>query len=157
MLDLGIWNFWPLKANWVSRFESGWTTGRALPARRPAIVETVIWRSVEAKARDDCEGVPIARINRDPFTGAALSKATKVRGTHRRFDQTCASEHVRDGAGAIIGVVMKGVVASAETVGLGTELVGRPNRSFHGKRSVFRRRSLSVSEMRGLAGHGRSG
>ena len=141
----------------MPRFESGRTTRCVLPARRPTIVETVIGRGVEAQARDDCESVPVARINRDPFAGAALAKATKVGGTHRRFDQTCASEHVGDGAGAIIGVVMKGAVAPAKTVGLGIELVGRPNRSFHGKRRVFRRRGLSVSEMCGLAGHGRSG
>ena len=120
-LTLGFWRFRPfLKADRMSRFEPGRTARRALPARRPTIVEAVIWRGVEAKAGDDRKGMPIARINRDPFTAAALSKSTKVGRTHRRFDQACASQHVGDCAGAIIGAVTKGAVAPAETVRLGT-------------------------------------
>ena len=55
--------------------------GRAisrLPARRPFAGVTIVGRGVESQPGNNCERVTLARVDRDPSTGAALAVAAKL-------------------------------------------------------------------------------
>ena len=48
-----------------------------LPARRPSAPITIVGRGVESQAGNDCKGVTLARVDRDPLAGATFAVAAK--------------------------------------------------------------------------------
>jgi len=36
------------------------------------------WRGIEPQPGNDCEGMTLARVDRDPFTGTALAVAAEL-------------------------------------------------------------------------------
>ena len=78
-----------------------------LPARRPFAAIAIEWRGVESQPGYDGERMTLARINRDPFAGAALAVAAKLCRTDRRADQTSRAQHVGDCAGTIVTMILK--------------------------------------------------
>ena len=83
-----------------------WAVNR-VPAWRPFSGVMIKWRGVQAQPRNDCERVTFARIDRDPFAGAAIAVAAELRGAHRGADQTSRGQDVGDRAGTIVTVVLK--------------------------------------------------
>lgn len=55
---------------------------RSLPARRPATGVIVPGCGIELQTSDDREGMAIARVKRDPFSAAALTKTAQIKRAH---------------------------------------------------------------------------
>ena len=53
-----------------------WAVGR-VPTWRPFAGVMIKWRRVEPQPGNDCERVTLARVDRDPFAGAAFAVAAK--------------------------------------------------------------------------------
>ena len=56
---------------------AGWAVS-PVPTRCPFTRVVIKWRRVEPQSGNDCERVALARVDRDPFTGAALAVAAKL-------------------------------------------------------------------------------
>jgi len=67
----------------MPRFEAERHPIRCLPARRPATGVLVPGCGIEPQTGDDREGVAIARVNRDPFSAAALTENAQIGRDHR--------------------------------------------------------------------------
>jgi hypothetical protein len=53
-----------------------WAVSR-VPTRRPFAGVMIEWRCVESQSGNDGERVTLARVDRDPFAGAAFAVAAK--------------------------------------------------------------------------------
>src|ERR1700682_2334209 len=71
---------------------------------------------VEAQARNDRKGMARSRVNRNPSAASAFSVAHQIARWQRCREQTCAMERVRNGARAIVAVIVKRAMAAAPNV-----------------------------------------
>jgi len=85
---------------------AGRPVGR-IPSRCPFAGVVIEWRGIQAQSRNHGERVTLARVDRDPFAGAAFAVTAKFGRAHRSGDQAGCAEHIRDRAGTIISVVIK--------------------------------------------------
>ena len=124
-----------LQPDGVSRFESGRRNAFAcLPTGRPLVMRSQIRRCVQTQARDDRVGMTVARVNRDPSAAAAFTVLAKFRRTDRRSEQTGGAQRVGNCSRTIIAAIGERFVTPAKNVGFAKQLIGRPDRAFHGER-----------------------
>ena len=66
-----------LEPDGMSRIKAaGWAVNR-VPTRCPLACVMIKWRRVEPQPGNDCERVTLARVDGDPFAGAAFAVAAK--------------------------------------------------------------------------------
>src|SRR4051794_18009464 len=117
----------------MPRFEAARLARSGLPAWRPIVIPAhgAVWRRVQPQASDQGKGVTVPRINRNPFALPARAEAAEVGRAHGRGNDSRSAECVRDGAGTIVGAVLKGTMTAAVTVRLAAQLVTGPNGALH--------------------------
>jgi len=124
-----------LQPDGMSRFESGRrNTFTRLPTGRPLVMRSQIRRRVQTQTGNDRVRVTVARVNRDPFAAATFTVIAKFRRTDRRSEQTGGTQRVGNCSRTIIAAIGERFVASAKNVGFAKQLIGRPDRAFHGER-----------------------
>lgn len=115
------------------------------------------WSRIEPEASDDGKGVAIARVYRDPPAVAGFSESPEIRRAHGGFDQPAAAEHVRNSPRAVIGIIAKRFMSSAEPVRFRAKLIRRPYGALNRQWGIFRRRRLAITQLGHAAGHGWTG
>ena len=81
-LKIEIWSF-QLQIDGMSRVKAARRTINRLPARRPFAFVTVVRRRIESEPGNHGEGMAFARVDGDPFAGAAVSVTAELGRTHR--------------------------------------------------------------------------
>ena len=150
-------SFRPLKVYRMSRFKTVRQAGSCLPARGEAVARVIPRCRIEPQSGNYSKCVTFARIDGYPLSVSPLSKSTQIGRTHRRPDQPCSTQHVRDGSRAIIPAVGKGAMPAAIPIRFGPELVGCPNRPLYHSWRGFRSSGHSSPEASRVPRHGGSG
>ena len=132
----------------MTRVESERRAKCRLPAWRPLFATCHVGCGVQPETSNHRERVTVPRIDRDPFSATFLTKITKLRGTHWRFDHAGAAKSIRNRARAIISRIEKRFVTAAVPIRFGAKLIGRPDRSFHCERRMFRRSRTAETKTR---------
>ena len=83
LLRASAFEFWfiiyfRLQPNGMSRLKSARRPINRLPSRRPFACVAIVWGGVEPQPGDDCKRVTFARVDGDPFAGAAFTITTKL-------------------------------------------------------------------------------
>jgi hypothetical protein len=146
-----------LKAYRMSRFKTVRHAGSCLPARGEAVARVIPRCRIEPQSGNYSKCVTFARVDGYPPSVSPLSKSTQIGRTHRRPDQPCSTQHVRDGSRAIIPAVGKGAMPPAIPIWLGPELVGCPNRPLYRNRRGFRSSGHSSPKASRVPQNGGSG
>ena len=146
MLDIGICSFRPLKADRMARFKTVRHARSYLPAWGEAVAGVIPRCRIEPQSGNYSKCMTFARVDGYPLSVPALSKSTQIGRTHRRPDQPCSTQHIRNGSRAIIPAVGKRAMPAAISIWLGPELVGCPNRPLYHTRRGFRSSGHSSTE-----------
>ena len=122
-----------------------------LPARRPFAAIPIVWSCVEAQPGDHCERMTLARVNRDPFSGAGFAITAKLGGADWGAEQTRRTQNIRNGSGTIVSMIIKGFVAAAVSVLFVAKLISSPDRAFYWSRCILWRGGCPESKARYFA------
>src|SRR5205823_12151380 len=95
-----------LPAGGMTRVEAVSVPSVCIPARSNVAAVAQIG-GIQTQARDDGKSVPVARINRDPTAATASPVMTEVARRQRRIQQSRVMQGERNGAGAVVSVIIK--------------------------------------------------
>src|SRR4029077_1397086 len=131
-------------------------TINGLPSRRPFAGITVVWSCIESQTGNHGEGVTFSCVDGDPPAGAVVAIVAKLRGAHRRADQSPRAQHIGDRSGTIVAAIIKRFVAATVTIWLVAKLIGCPDRALYRKRRILWRSCFAKAYARGFSRHNRS-
>ena len=123
-----------------------------LPARRPATRRIVRRRRIQAEPSNHGKGVTVPRVDGDPFPRAAVPVDPKFLRVHRNVNKAGAGQRVGNRPGTVVGGIVEGFMATAKSIRLGPQLVGRPDRAFYRHWGVRRRERHFAIQLRLVSG-----